>query len=83
MPLAFVSEHSETLVELDIEYRIVADSLGIGGYYRTPALGTHPIFINCLKDIVKAGFEKMAAIEPWNGGQVCSKEFKNCPCRTN
>ncbi len=37
VPIAFVSEHSETLVELDIEYRELADRLGIEGYFRVPA----------------------------------------------
>ena len=38
MPIAFVSEHSETLVELDIEYKELADANGCKNYTRVPAL---------------------------------------------
>lgn len=47
-PIAFVSEHSETLVELDIEFAEVAHEAGVKKYYRVPALGTHPDFIKGL-----------------------------------
>ena len=40
VPIAFVSEHSETLVELDIEYKELADKNGCENYSRVPALGT-------------------------------------------
>ena len=36
VPIAFVSEHSETLVELDVEYRDLAERLGVPGYFRVP-----------------------------------------------
>jgi ferrochelatase len=44
-PLAFVSEHSETLVELDIEYRHLSEKCGVPAYMRVPTVGTHPAFI--------------------------------------
>lgn len=50
-PLAFVSEHVETLVELDIEYRERAQSMGLK-YFRVPTVGTHPAFIGGLRDLV-------------------------------
>jgi ferrochelatase len=53
VPIAFVSEHSETLVELDIEYRHRADGLGIPLYVRVPAVGTHPAFIRGLAELVR------------------------------
>jgi ferrochelatase len=53
LPIAFVSEHSETLVELDIEYRHRAAALGVHPYLRVPALGTHPVFIAGLADFVR------------------------------
>jgi len=53
VPVAFVSEHSETLVELDIEYRQEAKALGIPGYVRVPALGCHPFFIKALAEVVR------------------------------
>ena len=54
VPVAFVSEHSETLVELDIEYREKADHLGVPGYVRVPAPGRHPDFIAGLAEVVRA-----------------------------
>ena len=39
VPIAFVSEHSETLVELDIEYKELAEKYGCKEYIRVPALG--------------------------------------------
>ncbi len=40
VPIAFVSEHSETLVELDIEYRHLADASGVPDYMRVPTVAT-------------------------------------------
>ncbi len=52
-PLSFVSEHSETLVELDIDYRHLAAEAGIATYIRVPAVGTHPLFIAGLARLVR------------------------------
>jgi ferrochelatase len=48
VPMSFVSEHIETLHELDIEYRHVADKAGIRTYRRVAAPGTDPAYIRCL-----------------------------------
>jgi len=48
VPMSFVSEHIETLHELDIEYRHVADKTGIRTYRRVAAPGTNPAYIHCL-----------------------------------
>ncbi|MBS0524117.1 MAG: ferrochelatase [Proteobacteria bacterium] len=53
-PLSFVSEHSETLVELDIDYRHLAERAGVTRYVRVPAVGTHPQFIHGLANLVRA-----------------------------
>jgi ferrochelatase len=53
-PLSFVSEHSETLVELDIEYRHLAEQAGVPKYVRVPTVGTHPQFIHGLANLVRA-----------------------------
>jgi ferrochelatase len=45
VPIAFVSEHSETLVELDIEYRAVAETAGVPSFIRVPAVGVHPAYV--------------------------------------
>jgi ferrochelatase len=48
VPISFVSEHIETLHELDIEYRELADHLGVRTWKRVPTPGTHPAYIRCL-----------------------------------
>jgi len=52
IPVSFVCEHSETLYELDILYREVAESLGIKDFRRIPTLRSHPLFIRALREIV-------------------------------
>ncbi|MDY7012887.1 MAG: ferrochelatase [Cyanobacteriota bacterium] len=51
VPISFVSEHIETLQEIDIEYREIAEEAGIETFERVPALNTHPEFINALADL--------------------------------
>ncbi len=58
MPVSFVSEHIETLHELDIQYREVARRAGIRGYLRVPAPGTHPAFIRCLVKRITASVSR-------------------------
>jgi ferrochelatase len=52
VPLSFVSDHVETLYELDIQYAELARSLGFSRYLRAPALNTRPDFIAALADLV-------------------------------
>jgi len=52
-PISFVSEHSETLVELDRDYRRIADASGVPAYYRVPTVGTDPRFIAALAALVE------------------------------
>jgi ferrochelatase len=54
VPLSFVSDHIETLYEIDIQYRDEAEKLGITGFKRTEALNSSPAFINCLAELVRA-----------------------------
>jgi len=51
-PIAFVSDHVETLYELGIDYAHVARDAGIGHYHVVPALNDDPAFIEALRDIV-------------------------------
>ncbi|MFA4918129.1 MAG: ferrochelatase [Thermodesulfovibrionales bacterium] len=51
VPISFVSDHIETLYEIDILYKNLAEALGVQ-MKRTESLNTHPIFIEALKDIV-------------------------------
>lgn len=50
VPISFVSEHIETLEEIDMEYRELAEESGIEHWRRVPALNTNPVFINDLAD---------------------------------
>ncbi len=52
VPISFVSEHIETLQEIDIEYRELAEESGIHNFRRIPALNTNPVFINALAELV-------------------------------
>ncbi|WP_025264022.1 ferrochelatase [Wolbachia endosymbiont of Onchocerca volvulus] len=52
-PISFVSEHSETLVELDTEHKAIIKS---GYYFRVPTLSTDSLFIKCLADLCKSRY---------------------------
>src|SRR6185436_2402373 len=53
IPLSFVSDHIETLYEVDMLFADAARAAGITGYYRPPALNSHPLFIEALADLVR------------------------------
>ncbi|WP_320667316.1 ferrochelatase [Prochlorococcus sp. MIT 1307] len=57
VPISFVSEHIETLQEIDIEYRNLAKNFGIVNFRRVPALDTYPLFIQGLADLVITSLE--------------------------
>jgi ferrochelatase len=52
VPLSFVSDHIETLYEIDIQYGEEAKALGIAHFRRSPSLNSSPLFIDCLADLV-------------------------------
>ena len=79
VPIAFVSEHSETLVELDITYRDRARAAGIPAYHRVPALGTQPAFIAALAQLVRAALERDADLDSGEGGRLCPAAHRCCP----
>jgi len=75
VPVAFVSEHSETLVELDIEYRKLAEENGSKDYIRVPAVTVNSDFINSLKSsILQATNSKK-----FTSSIRCFEKFKKCP----
>jgi ferrochelatase len=63
-PISFVSEHSETLVELDRDYRRLAEASGVPGYWRASAVGTDPRFIAGLARLVRDGSGMPTAESP-------------------
>ena len=79
-PHAFTQEHVETLVELDIEYREIADHVGVPGYYRAATVSTHPDFIEGLAGLVLSHQAKTGA--QCEGGQChCPAQFSRCCMR--
>ncbi|MCW9039284.1 MAG: ferrochelatase [Rhodospirillales bacterium] len=78
VPIAFVSEHSETLVELDIEYREEAHRLGVPAYHRVPAVGVRAAFIDGLAGLVRAALGREATLSDGCGGRTCEARFGKC-----
>jgi ferrochelatase len=77
-PIAFVSEHIETLVELDHEYREVATKAGCPAYVRVPALGVAPDFIAGLGRAVQAAVgapDRLVTACAWR----CGADRTQCP----
>ena len=76
VPVAFVSEHSETLVELDIEYKKLAEKNGCVFYKRIPALGIEENFVKGLTDLVL----QQEVRENFVSSVLCPSKYKKCPC---
>ncbi|RMG14342.1 MAG: ferrochelatase [Cyanobacteria bacterium J055] len=93
VPISFVSEHIETLQEIDIEYRELAEEAGIERLYRVPALDTDPTFIDDLANLAIEALEappmkfdsvtrpqkkvKMYPQERWEWGMTPAAEVWN------
>ncbi|MCT7969236.1 ferrochelatase [Laspinema sp. D1] len=93
VPISFVSEHIETLQEIDMEYREVAEEAGIENFHRVPALNTHPVFIEDLANLVVEAIDappltldqvmrpqknfKMYPQERWEWGMTTAAEVWN------
>ena len=75
VPIAFVSEHSETLVELDIEYKKLAVENGSKDYVRIPAVTANKDFINSLKSSILSASNG----ERFTSSIKCLEKFKKCP----
>jgi len=80
VPIAFVSEHSETLVELDIEYKEIADANGCKNYTRVPALGINEDFIKAMSELIIKK-NKYKINENLCPPKIqCPSNFNKCPC---
>lgn len=77
VPVAFVSEHSETLVELDVEYRHLAGQTGVPTYLRAPTVGTSDTFIAGLARLVATAAAPCASL---SGARICPAQFGACAC---
>ena len=79
-PIAFVSEHIETLVELDEEYAEVAEEVGLKTYVRVPALGDDEVFIESLANLVDSALKREPGLAPDGGHRICPRAWGACPC---
>lgn len=81
VPISFVSDHSETLYELDIEYKEIAQKLGIAYYLRVPALNIEGHFIKNLANICQkvAKNDESQCFSGTRPERICPKNFKLCP----
>ncbi|HTJ63597.1 MAG TPA: ferrochelatase [Alphaproteobacteria bacterium] len=78
-PIAFVSEHSETLVEIEIEYRKLAGEVGVPFFRRVDTVATAPSFIETLADLVG----KQSAVDDVISGageRICPGDC-SCPMK--
>ena len=80
VPIAFVSEHSETLVELDIEYKEIAEANGCKNYTRVPALGINEDFIKAMSELIIKKNEYKVNENLYSPKVQCPSSFKKCPC---
>jgi ferrochelatase len=78
VPIAFVSEHSETLVELDVEYRHLADEAGVPLYLRVGTVDTGASFIAGLADVVVGLLKGDPRICSASGGRICPSQRTAC-----
>jgi protoporphyrin/coproporphyrin ferrochelatase len=79
VPIAFVSEHSETLVEIGEEYRHMALEKGVPHFVAVPAAGVDASFIRGLADQVRHARKSGRSLCSQNGGRICPKSFSGCP----
>lgn len=76
-PHAFVSEHVETLVEIEQEYRHVAETLGIPWFGRVSTVGISDVFIDSLADMVQSSLGSHG-LAPDRKTRLCPKQFGQC-----
>lgn len=77
VPIAFVSEHSETLVEIDMEFKELARASGVTAFIRVPTVSVRKAFIDGLKGQVLFALAKshMGVVGP----HICPKVCIDCP----
>ncbi len=81
VPVAFVSEHSETLYELDREYFDVAIESGVPVYLRASTVGIDDDFIGGLAQAINQRLDdRKQTVAGLNGKRFCPKKFTDCPC---
>ena len=81
VPIAFVSEHLETLVELDIEYGEVAEHSGVSAYVRVPTVSVNEFFVIGLAKLALEALGRSVPVSSALGARVCPARFGRCPMR--
>ncbi len=81
VPIAFVSEHTETLVELDVEYRHLAERLGVPGYFRVPTQNADAGFIGALAGLVRRALAEGPGMRCLAASGICPAAQRDCPHR--
>jgi ferrochelatase len=82
VPIAFTSEHSETLVELDIEYKELARREGVPGYFRAPTQQVDVGFIDALANLVRYVRDAGVGLHAACDVTACMRENRRCPFNT-
>ncbi len=81
VPIAFVSEHSETLVELDVEYRQLAEDCRVPNYRRLGTVSVAAGFIETLADMVTRAVAGEAGPCSEDGSRICPVALTGCPAK--
>ena len=76
VPISFVSEHSETLVELDIDYGKLARETGVRDYLRVLTVGTRHEFIAGLAQLVRQSMAQ--PVTTLSGARECPAHHRAC-----
>jgi ferrochelatase len=79
VPIAFISDHIETLVELDIENAELAHRLGVPGYFRAKVPNDDLRFIGALAGLVERALAHGDGLCSHLGGRACDNAHKDCP----
>ncbi|HET9147570.1 MAG TPA: ferrochelatase, partial [Acetobacteraceae bacterium] len=79
IPIAFVSDHIETLVELDIDYRELAAHHHLPGYFRAPVPNADPAFIAALAGLASRALASGQALCSHRGKRACNPRHADCP----
>ena len=77
-PIAFTSDHSETLVEIDIEYRHLAKESGVPFFAFVPAVGAAPDFINGLARLIHQVESNRSHCISEKGDRICPTNNSKC-----
>jgi ferrochelatase len=85
VPMTFVSEHSETVVEIGMEYRELAEKSGVPHFIAVPTVGTDTDFIQGLANLVRAACGLPPGPPPpvtsATGTRICPPGYRGCACR--